>query len=352
MTIAYRHIVKELGLVLIAVFVVLMIVSIGARFTGYMQEAAAGKFSADLLWTLMILRLPEFVQLALPFSLVLAIILSFGRLHADQEYVVLTMGGTSPQKMILWISSVIVPAALIVGFFSLIITPTSRQMFVQLLADTAVTNEFDAIVAGEFRSLSNGNRTVFVEGVDRDNRILHGVFLYENNPAPSIALANSATFLLDDDSGKRFLQLQDGVRYEGLYGNNPHLVMSFSELSILLDIEEDLSIPLEVEAMDTLALERSDAVQLQEFDWRVSLPLMTLISGLIAFGISRTRPRSGRYGQVVPGLFTFLGYYLLLVMVQQTTTDSAFASTLLIYGAHAVLFGLAVFLVRHQNRPQ
>ena len=128
--------------------------------------------------------------------------------------------------------------------------------------------------------------------------------------------------------------------------------MSFSELSILLDIEEDLSIPLEVEAMDTLALERSDAVQLQEFDWRVSLPLMTLISGLIAFGISRTRPRSGRYGQVVPGLFTFLGYYLLLVMIQQTTTDSTIASTLLIYGAHTMLFGLAVFLIRHQNRPQ
>ena len=351
MTIAYRHIAKELGLVLIAVFIILMVVSIGARFTGYMQDAAAGKFSADLLWTLMILRLPEFVQLALPFSLVLAIIVTFGRIHADQEFVVLTMGGTSPSRMIAWISSVIVPAALVVGCFSLMITPTSRQLFVQLLADTAVTNEFDAMAEGEFRTLSKGKRTVFVEVVDRDNRILEGVFLFESTPKPSIALAETAKFLLDDDSGKRFLQLQDGVRYEGLFGSQPHLAMSFSELAVLMDIAEDISVPLEVEAMNTLALDRTDAVQLQEFDWRVSLPLMTFVSGLIAFGISRTRPRSGRYGQVVPGLFTFLGYYLLLVLVQQVTTESTQLSSILIYTTHAALFGFAVYLIHRQNRP-
>lgn len=349
MTTAFRYIVKELSVVLLLVFVVLMIVSIGARFTGYMQEAAAGKFSADILWTLMILRLPEFVQLALPFSLVLAVIVTFGRVHADQEYVVLTMGGTSPVRMISWISCVLIPVAIVVGLFSLIITPSSRQMFVQQLADTAVTNEFDAIANGEFRNL--GKRTVFVKEVDRDRRILHDVFLYEAGITPSVSIAKTATFLLDDENGKRFLELQDGVRYFGFVGNQPQYSMKFAELGILLDVEEDLNIPLEAEALNTGALRRTNTAELQELDWRISLPLMTFISGLLAFSLSRTRPRAGRYGQIIPGLFAFLGYYLLLVLVQQSTSDFVQWSSIAIYSTHATLFFLSVFLIRRQTYP-
>lgn len=354
MTTAYRYIAKELIVVLVVVFVLLMVVSIGARFTGYMQEAADGKFSADILWTLMVLRLPEFVQLALPFSLVLAVVITFGRIHADQEYVVLTVGGASPTRMTVWLLSVIVPIAFIVGLFSLAITPLSREMFVQLLVDTAVSHEFDAVAPGEFRELSGGRRVVYVDQVNRDEQVLLGVFLYEqsNKQTSSVSLADSAQFVVDADSGERHLRLQHGRRYEGIFGPQPLRILEFEELSIRLNIEEDLSIPLEVEALPTVSLRRTSITHVQELDWRLSLPLMTLVSGLLAFGLSRTKPRSGRYGQIIPGLFSFLGYYLLLKLIQLSTSEAGSLSTSLMVGAHGSMLCLAVYCLHRQTRPK
>lgn len=353
MTVAYRYIIKELIIVLGTVFVLLMLVSVAARFTGYLQEAAAGKFTGEVLWTLMSLRLPEFVQLALPFSLVIAVIVTFGRLHADQEFVVLVMGGTSILRLVGWLCSVVVPVAVLVGVLSLVVTPSSRQTFVDLLANIAVSHEFDLVRPGEFRNFSNDTRTIYVDEVDRDARILHGVFLFEARDATDVTImAQSATFLIDSDTGHRLLKLHDGVRYEGTPGETNYEVLSFEELSLRLDLSQELDIPIEVEALASASLDRSIAEHAQQLDWRISLPIMTFVSGLLAFALSRTRPRSGRFGQVIPGVLAFVCYYLLLVLVQQGLSDSSGLSSGILYACHVLVFATAATLIHRQLKPR
>ncbi|MYD45656.1 MAG: LPS export ABC transporter permease LptF [Gammaproteobacteria bacterium] len=353
MTVAYRYIIKELIIVLGTVFVLLMLVSVAARFTGYLQEAAAGKFTGEVLWTLMSLRLPEFVQLALPFSLVIAVIVTFGRLHADQEFVVLVMGGTSILRLVGWLCSVVVPIAIFVGILSLVVTPASRQTFVDMLANIAVSHEFDLVRPGEFRNFSNDTRTIYVDEVDRDARILHGVFLFEAGDTTDITvIAQSATFLIDADTGHRLLQLQDGVRYEGTPGLTNYRILSFEELSLRLDLSQQLDIPIEVEALPTASLDRSIGEHAQQLDWRISLPIMTFVSGLLAFALSRTRPRSGRFGQVIPGVLAFVCYYLLLVLVQQGLSDSNRFSSGILYSCHVLVFATAATLIHRQLKPR
>ena len=353
MTVAYRYIIKELIIVLGTVFVLLMLVSVAARFTGYLQEAAAGKFTGEVLWTLMSLRLPEFVQLALPFSLVIAVIVTFGRLHADQEFVVLVMGGTSILRLVGWLCSVVVPVAVLVGALSLVVTPASRQTFVDLLANIAVSHEFDLVRPGEFRNFSNDTRTIYVDEVDRDARILHGVFLFEARDATDVTvMAQSATFLIDFDTGHRLLKLHDGVRYEGTPGETNYQILSFEELSLRLDLSQQLDIPIEVEALPTASLDRSIGEHAQQLDWRISLPIMTFVSGLLAFALSRTRPRSGRFGQVIPGVLAFVCYYLLLVLVQQGLSDSSGLSSGILYSCHVLVFATAATLIHRQLKPR
>lgn len=353
MTVAYRYIVKELLVVLGAVFILLMLVSIGARFTGYLQEAAAGKFTADVLWTLISLRLPEFVQLSVPFSLVIAVIVTFGRLHADQEFVVLIMGGTSILRLVSWLCSVVLPVSILVGILSLMVTPASRQAFVHLLTDIAVSHEFDLVRAGEFRNFSDDRRTIYVDDVDREERILHGVFLYEARDTMDVTvIAQSATFLIDAQSGQRLLRLRDGVRYVGTPGQTDYQIVAFEELSLRLDVSTEFDIPVEVEALPSNTLDRSNTQHAQQLDWRISLPIMTFVSGLLAFALSRTRPRSGRFGQIIPGVLAFVCYYLLLVFVQQGLSDSNDWSSIVLYSCHTLVFGLAVILIQRQLKPR
>lgn len=353
MTVAYRYIIKELIVVLGTVFVLLMLVSIAARFTGYLQEAAAGKFTAEVLWTLMSLRLPEFVQLALPFSLVIAVIVTFGRLHADQEFVVMVMGGTSIVRLVGWLCTVVVPISVLVGVLSLVVTPASRQVFVDLLANIAVSHEFDLVRPGEFRNFSDDTRTIYVDEVDRDARVLHGVFLFEERDSTDVTvLAESATFLIDSNSGLRLLRLHNGVRYEGSPGKTNYRIVSFEQLSLRLDLSQELDIPIEVEALPSASLDRSIAEHAQQLDWRISLPIMTFVSGLLAFALSRTRPRSGRFGQIIPGVLTFVCYYLLLVLVQQGLSDSSGLSTVVLYVCHLFVFVTAAALIHRQLKPR
>ena len=353
MTVAYRYIIKELIIVLGMVFILLMLVSIAARFTGYLQEAASGKFTSEVLWTLMSLRLPEFVQLTLPFSLVIAVIVTFGRLHADQEFVVMIMGGTSIIRLVGWLCSVVVPVGVLVGILSLVVTPASRQVFVDLLANIAVSHEFDLVRLGEFRNFSNDTRTIYVDEVDRDARVLHGVFLYEARDTTDVTvIAQSATFLIDSDTGHRILRLHHGVRYEGTPGQTNYQIFEFEELSLRLDLSRELDIPIEVEALPTNSLDRSIGEHAQQLDWRISLPIMTFVSGLLAFALSRTRPRSGRFGQIIPGVLAFVCYYLLLVLVQQGLSESSKLSSAILYSCHVFVFATAAILIHRQLKPR
>ncbi len=351
-SIAYRHIVRELVLVLCVVFVLLILVSLAARFTGYLQEAAAGKFAADVLWMLVALRLPEFVQLSLPFALVLAIVITFGRIHADQEYVVLVVGNASTGRILGWVLSVVIPASLLVGILSLVVTPLSRQAFVDLLEEAAVSHEFDVLKSGEFRTFNDGQRALTVGAVDRENRQLFDLFFYDStSQVPSVILAESATLLVNPVKGHRILKLFDGVRYEGEPGTYAYQVAEFKSLSMRLDVEQEIDVPVEVEATLTNVLNRDDIEQSQELDWRVSLPLMTLVSGLMAFGLARTKPRAGRFGRIIPGILSFVGYYLILVFIQMGTPNSSLVSSVAIYLAHLVVAVLALFLIYRGARP-
>ena len=68
---------------------ILVMVLVSGRFIKYLAEAAAGQIAADALFLVMAFRLPEFLQMILPLSLYIAILLVLGRMHMDNEMVVL-----------------------------------------------------------------------------------------------------------------------------------------------------------------------------------------------------------------------------------------------------------------------
>ena len=67
-------------LTLLAVCAVLLLISMSGRFVKYLADAAAGELSADVLFLLMGYRLPNFLELILPLSMFLGILLTYGLL--------------------------------------------------------------------------------------------------------------------------------------------------------------------------------------------------------------------------------------------------------------------------------
>ena len=63
MSVAARYINREVAAIFVVTLLMLLLVAVGGRFIGYLQEAATGKLTGSAVLTIMYLRLPEFVQI-------------------------------------------------------------------------------------------------------------------------------------------------------------------------------------------------------------------------------------------------------------------------------------------------
>ncbi|MEX1237192.1 MAG: LptF/LptG family permease, partial [Pseudomonadales bacterium] len=83
--ILFRYFAREIFTTMLAVAGVVLVISMGWRFSGYLSEAASGLITRDVLFLVMAYRLPGFLELIIPISFFLAIMLAYGRLYADSE---------------------------------------------------------------------------------------------------------------------------------------------------------------------------------------------------------------------------------------------------------------------------
>ena len=351
MGIAFRYVGRELLLLFLAVFVLLLVVGLGARFIGFLQEAATGRFTAEALWMLVALRVPEFVQVTAPFALCLAVLLVFSRLHAEREYVALTSGGATPWQTVAWLLACTLPVAGLVALLSFSATPEARRLYAKLSLEQLADSELDAVIPGAFHVYSEGRRVTYAQAVDRTTNTLQGVFVGEREgPRDVTVWAQSGRQHRLPGTGSRFLELIDGVRYEGAPGEAGYRVVRFKRLGQRL--ERHLPAPLEdVRKLPTSALDAGKASEAAELHWRYALPLMTFNAGLLAFGIARAGPRAGRFARLLPGVGLFVGYYLMLVTVRGLVADGSVPASWGFAAVHVAMLAVAAWLVRRSTRP-
>lgn len=352
MGVAFRYITRELLAIFFVVFFLLLAVGLIGRFVGYLQDAATGRYSAQALWLLIGLRTPEFIQIIAPLSIFLAVVLTYGRLHAEQEFTVLMSGGASPSRMILWQLCLVVPLAMGVGYLSLEVTPKARKAFSDLALEQRVVSEFDAITPGTFRSFSYGTRVTYADAVDSETQRLFGVFMGQILAGQVITVwAEQGSYYRESDTGSRFLLLEDGTRYEGYPGTNDYRVLTFQKLGQRIEKEELQRFIIDSATIYTEDLDLSTGEGASEWHWRIGLPVMTVIGGLCGFGIARVAPRAGRFGRVLPAMGLFVGYYVLMLFTRNTMAKSDVLLLVGIWPVHLFMLGVAWWLIRGSYRP-
>jgi len=150
----------------------LLAVALGGRFIGYLEDAALGRYSAEALLQLIMLRVPEFVQLTIPFALFVGVLLTFARLHAEREFAVLLAGGAHPGRMLGWLSAVALPVAAVVALLAMVLTPNAACAFASLANAERVTSEFEALTPGTFHDFHRARRVTYAGDVSADGRRL------------------------------------------------------------------------------------------------------------------------------------------------------------------------------------
>ena len=352
MVVAFRHVNRELAGVFAVVFLTLLVIALGGRFIGYLQEAALGRYSTDALWLLAGLRLPEFAQLTAPFALMLAVLMCCGRLHAEGEFAALTSAGASPLRILSWLAAGILIVAAGVAYLALAVTPVATRATSELLSEQRSTLLLPSIPPGVFVSSDRGRRVTYAEDVDpAGGRLLRVFMSYSQGRDFSTMWAEAGSQYVDGETGSRFLLLERGARYEGRAGDAAFDMVEFERLGHRIEPNTEDVASAKAAALPTASLDSRNIAHVAELQWRVSLPLLTVVGAFAAFGMARVRQRAGRFARIVPGTVLFAAYFLACAAARSAVADGALPAAVGIWPVHAVMVALAFYAIRRSARP-
>ena len=113
---------------------------------------------------------------------------------------------------------------------------------------------------------------------------------------------------------------------------------------------------------DQLVIDLSDSNELKEnikskqepftvnnLQWKLSIPLLCIISVFIAVPLSRVNPRQGRYKRVLPNMLIFIAYLGLLILFKGWLETGYISRTPGIFSIHLIFSFLAVWLIYREN---
>ena len=360
--IIFRYLCREILSATTAVCVILLLVLMSGRFVKYLAKAVTGDMESGVIFAMIGYRIPGFLELTLPLAFFLAVLLSFGRLHIQNEMSVLKACGISERRLTGYTLILALFFAAITAWLSLSVAPSGMAKAEALQKAEKQRSELDKLMPKKFYTLSGGKGVTYAEGVTED-RELDEVFLAmavgsEEDGDRSLVLVladkgrQKQAESSDNGALDRYLVLDKGYRVEGIPGQHDYQITYFEEYGSRLEDKKPLNNEPKTEAISTAALLDSDDLELQAtLQWRLSIPLLVIVVTLLAVPLSRTNNRQGRFGKLLPAIVLYFTYLVSLNAMRGAIESGAVPVSVTLLPVHFAYLSLAVVLLR-SGRPK
>lgn len=354
----FFYLCRQILQVMLAVTLVLLIVALTSRFIQYLGDAVAGQLASNILFLLMLYRLPDFLLVILPLAYFLGIILVYGRMYAENEMVILLGSGFSHERLLTYSLGIASLVAVLLALLVLYLAPWGVRNTEQIKLSQEELTEIDLIVAGQFQSFDNGERVTYSERISSgDNgRRLENVFVArteeDESQSPQLLLAETAAPRIDAETGARYMLLENVRQYDGDPGVANFRVGRFQAQGILLPEPTEFEAVLEEATLPTSALlGADDLARRAELQWRLSVLILIPVITLIAVPMSRVGPRQGRYSKLIPAALIYATYFVLLQFCKDLISEATLNPTLGLWWIHALFILLGLVLWRYPGLP-
>lgn len=301
-----RYLFRQFGQLVAAVVIVLFLISVGGLLTDLISEISRGRVPAGLMMHLLLLRMPQFMILVLPLAMFIGLMMAMARLYADSEMAVLASVGVSSQQMLRPVAWIAMPIAAMVAIASLWLVPYSAHKAKTMVEEANRSFLVAGLEPGRFVELPGKAGILFVTELSRDGREFRKLFVQrENNGRLDIITASKGELRLE--AGARILRLENGTRLEGEAGRLDFRKVQFAVNEIKVPEPSESKATNKLNALSTLDLwQRNDAEAWSELQWRLALPLFTMILALLSIPLSRSEPRQPQYGLILFALMAYL----------------------------------------------
>jgi len=307
--------------------------------------------------------LPSALALTIPMSLLLGLLVAFGRLSADREFVALQACGVSLLRLMRPVGLLSLLAWAATSYVLLVAVPDANQRFREItfgiVAERAEGEVRPRIFFEDFPDV-----VLYVREIVPSGGGWTDVFMADNRPgrAPAIYLARQGRVVIDRGARTVEMVLENGARHTA-DGAGQYEVFRFDRLLLSLNPEtvfpregpplgaREMSIPqLQARAAE---LEREGIYphsELFEIQKKFSIPFACLVFGLIGLALGASNRRDGKLASFVVGLAVIFLYYVVLWLGQSLVRGHVIPPWLAAWGPNLVLGALGGLLFLWRDR--
>ena len=342
---------KEMLQAFVGTLLVLLLIIVGGTVARLLGSVSDGQLPADALGILVFIGSVEgAVQLA-PVALLIGMMLAFGRLYRDNEISAIHASGLGPKKLLQAMLILLIPLTFILAYSVLYFLPSLKSYQQEITTEIKQRPEASGIPAGEFIHIRSKDRefTIFVEKLDEKNVVMTNFFLHLREPnAGRTMLASKAVLFIDQKSGDRVLQIDNGSRYDQNKTDNTFTIFKFAEHGIRVPpLNSIINERLAAKTTSELLISK-DIKYSAELHWRFGIILSAPIMALLAFPLSYTTPRQGRFGKLAWGILLYAIYANLLITGKSLLEDGKILSEFGLWWAHFPFLILSIGMLWHR----
>ena len=293
----------------------LMALMLGGRLIRYFGIAAEGRLDVGLLFAIIGYNIPTFLELILPLSFFIALMLVLGRMYVDQEMSVLFASGISRGRL----TRLMIP--LITGLFvfqmaiSLWAKPWGLSNSEHIWQTQSLGSLLDLVRPKTF--ISSGNYHLYVDEFDKEKRELKNIYVVQQQTDKSGKIAKNDVIITatrayqvpskDTDSSMQ-LDLFQGRRYELGTNQANYNQASFEKYRITLEkpaSEKITETNVETQTTAKLLAHTQKPEVKAELGYRFTMPWLIIIAAMLATPLAQVRPRQGRWLRLLPSVLIF-----------------------------------------------
>jgi LPS export ABC transporter permease LptG/LPS export ABC transporter permease LptF len=326
------------------------------------QFIIKGVGPADIAWLLALL-LPQALCLTIPMAVLMSILVGFGRVAADREFVALQACGVSLYRLLRPVAVIALAGTAATAYQTIVATPYANQTFreavFELTANRVESNVRPRVFFDDFPQQTIYVRDVPPEGGWRD------VFFGENRPSGDTVVHFAREGRIAIDREKRLVQLRlvDGTTHQTPLSNpEAYESTSFEQTTITLDANAVFPSPpakgvpemtfAELDAVIAEAAGRGDPAFLPRFQYqlKLALPATCPILALIALALAASNRKDGKFASFALGFAVVMIYYVLLYFARSMSIGGQLNPDWGPWAPNLILAAAAVALVVWRDR--
>ena len=312
------YVVREIAKPAAGVCLILAAVFTSYLLARYLSDVVEGLLPSRTIAFMVLLRTAIALEVLLPITLFLCVVIALSRLHVDSEMVAISALGVSPVRIVRAVGGLALLLALVVGALSVFVRPWAYAQIYRVRAEAGAEVDLDRFKAGRFYNRQRGEYVVFAESEISSEGRLAGVFVHnEERGIRQVVFAERAYQQVDPATGARTLVVLHGRHYRispTLEGRDR--VVAFDRIEMPLRTEPVVP-EYRRKSEPTATLVRSrDPMDIAELQWRFTTPLATVGLALLGIPLSRAMPRQGRYARFATAVVAYAAYFNLKSMAK------------------------------------